>query len=109
MGTSFVRIGTPGSSNVAYYLDESEATVGTSRGLLVSEDEDRTLLTFTNLGSVRILIGGAAVTASAYDFFVDPGEWKQRRTVDSCDAAHYAVTSSSTATLAIGEILTERD
>lgn len=86
----------------------SSVSVGTSATLLVSNLGRRTLLTFTNNGSVTVYLGNASVSSSAFVWPIPAGESIQFNT-DGNDVSPqmkwYGVTPSSTASVSVGEVI----
>ena len=94
---------------MARNLQNTAVACSTAVVELCGGQPNRTLLTFTNNGSVTVYLGGSTVSSSAFVYALPAGEWVQF-TQDDGDAAPrmqwYGVTASSTASVSVGEVLT---
>ena len=90
-------------------IQNSAVSVSSSVTELCGGQPNRTLVTFTNNGAVTVYLGGSTVSSSAFVFALPAGEWVQFTREDGDHAPMmrwYGVTASSTASVAVGEVLT---
>jgi len=88
-------------------MTNTAVSVSTSATQLVDGSPNRTLLTFTNNGSVTVFLGTSAVSSSSFIYALTAGEFVQWTSEDGDVAPQgkwYGVTVSSTASVAVGEI-----
>lgn len=92
---------------MARNIQQNAVTASTSAVQLVEGNPNRTLLTFTNNGSVTVYLGGASVSTSAFVYPLDAGDLVQFAVGDgdvSPLMTWYGVTGSSTASVSVGEV-----
>lgn len=92
---------------MARSLQNNAVTVTTSATLMVDGNPNRTLLTFTNNGSVDVFLGGSSVSSSAYVWPLASGATVQFTSVDgdvAPMAKWYGVTGASSASVSVGEV-----
>lgn len=89
-------------------IENNAVTVSTSVTQLALNTSRRTLLTFTNNGSVTVFLGGSAVTSTSFLWPLAAGETVQF-TSDGGDVSPqmkwYGITASSTASVSVGEVI----
>lgn len=89
-------------------IQNAAVTVSTTATQLCDGSPNRTLVAFTNNGSVTVFLGASDVSSSAFLYPLPAGEWVQftNENGDHAPGARwYAVTASSTASVAVGEVL----
>lgn len=89
-------------------IQNAALTASTTATELCGGSPNRTFLSFTNNGSVTVYLGASDVSSSAFVYPLPAGEWVQF-TSENGDhapgARWYGVTASSTASVAVGEVL----
>ena len=89
-------------------IENNAVTVSTSVTLLALNTSRRTLLTFTNNGSVTVFLGGDDVSSTSFLWPLTAGETVQF-TSDGGDVSPqmkwYGRTASSTASVSVGEVI----
>lgn len=89
-------------------IENSAVTVSTSVTQLALNTSRRTLITFTNNGSVTVFLGGDDVSSTAFFWPLTAGETIQFTSEGgdrSPQMKWYGCTASSTASVSVGEII----